>query len=390
MYTKTSEQVLSPLADTVAQLILFNEQCELNNTRMPDLRLVSRGVYEQVQNMVNLTLTLSSKSDDSEFISEMEKSSKLLGSSAQGLVEAAESLDKEETQKASTRQLLITHIKGILDNTRLVLSVYDDSEVRSIVKQCDLIQQNYLDPLEVLEKVSVMDSVQNVKTCCQNLFEVAQKCKERSKELLSENCCKNLNYCVEQASKLSTQLVSLVKICLVSENQDEFAKKSKDFALKDIKELLSEIKKLVMQDKDEISSSKKLQLDLNDFVSLKKGLSEISRNAILKTLSEQAEIGKFNEMESEKFEENCKLVSAVLTSAGITKDGAMIEKCKAKVVLAVRGVASSSPKTKELCKQHLETITEEWEDNLDKIHSLIQEDCLSELSPNSLKEASSI
>jgi hypothetical protein len=52
MYTKTSKQVLSPLADAVSALIVIISESEISNTATPDLTQLAKAVDTQIQNLV--------------------------------------------------------------------------------------------------------------------------------------------------------------------------------------------------------------------------------------------------------------------------------------------------------------------------------------------------
>jgi hypothetical protein len=52
MYTSTSKQILSPLAEAVFQLILTISDAEINNDPIPDLTQLARMVEDQTTNLV--------------------------------------------------------------------------------------------------------------------------------------------------------------------------------------------------------------------------------------------------------------------------------------------------------------------------------------------------
>ncbi len=61
MFTVTTKQILSPLADAVSQLIVIVSECEINNSAMPDLTSLAKNVSENIGNLVNIALHIQSQ-----------------------------------------------------------------------------------------------------------------------------------------------------------------------------------------------------------------------------------------------------------------------------------------------------------------------------------------
>jgi hypothetical protein len=52
MHTRTSKQVLAPLADAVSALIVIISESEVSQTPTPDLTQLAKAVDTQIQNLV--------------------------------------------------------------------------------------------------------------------------------------------------------------------------------------------------------------------------------------------------------------------------------------------------------------------------------------------------
>jgi vinculin len=70
MFTVTTKQILSPLADAVSQLIVNVSECEINNTAMPDLTPLAKNVSENIDNLVAIALRIQNQSNADEIVKE--------------------------------------------------------------------------------------------------------------------------------------------------------------------------------------------------------------------------------------------------------------------------------------------------------------------------------
>lgn len=396
MHTKTSEQILAPLADTVTQLFLFNEECERNGTFMPDLREVSKNVALQVDNMVNLGISMAQKSNDSTLKEQMPDACKQLHEAALELVESSNLLAKDGKDK-SARNKLMKGTKGILDGTRLVLSVYDDSEVREIVALCQNCESE-LQKLEQQKEINIVVPI--IRSSCQIIVDLAHRTNERSKELLIEDNSKRLDELTSNLSTLSPQLVSIMKMTLLNP-QDLEATKSKNLIISELKEICQEILIIVTKNPTEDQSQPKKDIGeideqeyLQEILNAKKLTNEMSNlnnwisregenipslpNWIKSTENNPQACPALEKEFNGEFEKLTKTVEYLDSKNENTKLLKRFERIKEKTypkmahALQSYGTLKAAGKDVSGAKQHLGTIVEEWESEVGKIQTELE------------------
>ncbi|KAI8834915.1 Vinculin family-domain-containing protein [Chytridium lagenaria] len=133
MHTTTSKSVLSPLAEAVTALILIISEAEISKTPMPDLSALAKIVDDQIRSLVGIGKRIAAQgnADDAlrngmpEACEEVLKASDLLLTSTSQLV--------RDPYSSPGRGQLLDSVRGILHGTTMVLTTFDDAEVRRII-----------------------------------------------------------------------------------------------------------------------------------------------------------------------------------------------------------------------------------------------------------------
>lgn len=126
---------------------------------MPDLERPVQGVSTAVTNLVKVGRETIQSSDDHILKQDMPASLQRV-ERASRLLEDASGMLKNDPFSQPARKKLIEGSRGILQGTSLLLSAFDESEVRKIIKECQKVLE-YLAVAEVID--SMEDLVQFVK-----------------------------------------------------------------------------------------------------------------------------------------------------------------------------------------------------------------------------------
>lgn len=124
------------------------------------------------------------------------------------LITAAKSL-KQDPKGRLGREYLLESVKGIMGGVSMVLSEYDDYEVRKIVNACLDANKNIV--LLKNDANTVTDVVNLLKTGSSAMVTVGQLASRRAKELIQDILMIRLKNAVEDLSKDSALLVSSLK-----------------------------------------------------------------------------------------------------------------------------------------------------------------------------------
>lgn len=138
-------------------MVILYEEAEDGNA-MPDLERPVQGVSNAVTNLVKVGRETIQSSDDHILKQDMPASLQRVERASRLLEEASKMLKADPYSPA--RKKIIEGSRGILNGISLLLSVFDESEVRKIIKECQKVLE-YLAVAEVID--SMEDLVQFVK-----------------------------------------------------------------------------------------------------------------------------------------------------------------------------------------------------------------------------------
>ncbi|KAI9206152.1 Vinculin family-domain-containing protein [Polychytrium aggregatum] len=224
MHTKTSRQVLSPLADAVTGLIGVVSECEINDTGLPDLSQVALVVDEQIKNLVGIGRKIQEgPSADETFKKEMPLASEAVSKCSKLLLASTTELQKDP-KSVSGRNCLLEAVKGILVGTTQVLNVHDDLEVRKIVKSSQQCQSYLNSIIELAAKVPdpavSQELLRTIARTSQTFVSLAQMTTRRLDELVLELLQARLKVDIGVLTRESPLLISSCKLAL-SKSSDE-------------------------------------------------------------------------------------------------------------------------------------------------------------------------
>ncbi|XP_022094248.1 vinculin-like isoform X5 [Acanthaster planci] len=205
--TKTIHSILDPVAQQVGQLVILHEQAEDGNA-MTDLTSPIKIVDQAVSNLVVVGKQTASTSKDEILRREMPPTFIKVEKSSGLLVEASDML-KQDPYSVPARKKLIDGARGILQGTSELLFVFDESEVRKIVKICEGV-------LQLLAVSEVVDTMADILTFVQSLTPVVTNMNSqvaaRREELINASHAAQLAQHLEQFQRLIPLLVSSMKI----------------------------------------------------------------------------------------------------------------------------------------------------------------------------------
>ncbi|ORX82343.1 Vinculin/alpha-catenin [Anaeromyces robustus] len=211
MFTATTKEVISPIADVVSQLIIRNAEAEQNNAYMEDISEYATNVCEQIKKFSDVVLSIiSSKGTDEILIKEMNEGNLIVQKAAENLLSAAKYL-KEDPHSSKGRGLLVDATKGILEGVTSLLNSYDDYNVRIIVQLCDELIGYYQQCRDNTDPQKIIDAI---KLCSRYSVKLASLSTQRIQELLSANLKKELQSAIDLLTKTSPLLISSCKAYL--------------------------------------------------------------------------------------------------------------------------------------------------------------------------------
>jgi len=79
MFTATTKQIISPIADVVSQLIVRNAEAEQNNSAMEDISEYASLVVAQIQNFSNVVMDIIGSQGSDEILKKEMNDGNLIG-----------------------------------------------------------------------------------------------------------------------------------------------------------------------------------------------------------------------------------------------------------------------------------------------------------------------
>lgn len=160
------------------------------------------------------------------------------------MVETCKALKNSPYDKPS-RAKLVEASKAILQGTTDILSAYDDSEVRKIVKLC----QSSREQLKQLKSIfELNDLLKIIRPACQSLVDLTALAKRRVDEILFPALQARLRDDIENINRSSGLLVSSSK-AVVQNSKNEGSIQSRDFCCDRLTDIISDIE-IVVQIRD--------------------------------------------------------------------------------------------------------------------------------------------
>ncbi|KAJ8049647.1 Vinculin [Holothuria leucospilota] len=212
-HTKTIGQILEPVAQQVSELVILHEASE-DGSAMPDLSQQIAVVNAAVQNLVRVGKETTASSKDQILKQDMPPAFTRVEEASNGLVEASVML-RDDPYSVPARKKLIEGARGILSGTAQLLLVFDQAEVRKILKHC----QSVLDYITVAEVIEVMqDLVTFVKNLTPGLTAMAQMVSNRIQELTFQIHRELLQKHLDSAKNAVPLLMSSIKITVTTIN----------------------------------------------------------------------------------------------------------------------------------------------------------------------------
>ncbi|KAL5267420.1 hypothetical protein ACHWQZ_G004455 [Mnemiopsis leidyi] len=214
-HTKTIASVLEPVAQQVSHLVVLYEAGQQGQA-MPDLVDNIKLVLTCVSNLATVAESTAQQSNDATFIRDFPSAMDAVNSSSAALNEAVLEL-RTDPYSSQGRRKLITGAKGILTGTCDLLLMYDESEVRKIVKNCEAVKSYFPVCLEVgtLEDLSFY-----IKNLTPGLTQVCKAVQNRAQELLHKPYADILRRETEQLKKFAPMLIGASKSLINAQNEE--------------------------------------------------------------------------------------------------------------------------------------------------------------------------
>ncbi|KAJ3260967.1 hypothetical protein HK103_006922 [Boothiomyces macroporosus] len=211
MHTKTSKQVLSPLADAVSALIIIISDSDINSTPTPDLSQLSKAVESQIQNLIVVAKKITNQPTADLTLKELMPLACQQVSDASNLLVSSTSLLARDPFSSKGRQDLLEAVKGILEGTTRILDVFDDSEMyfTSLLRNLLLGLENFNGDLN-----NQAQYIQNIKRISQSIFTTCQLCSKRVGDIVSDQLALDLKDAIENIKNESGPYIQACKLFL--------------------------------------------------------------------------------------------------------------------------------------------------------------------------------
>ncbi|KAJ3322065.1 hypothetical protein HDV06_003666 [Boothiomyces sp. JEL0866] len=219
MHTKTSKQVLSPLADAVSALIIIISDSDINSTPTPDLSQLSKAVESQIQNLIVVAKKITNQPTADLTLKELMPMACQQVSDASNLLVSSTTLLARDPFSSKGRQDLLESVKGILEGTTRILDVFDDSEILKILQQTSLLR-NLLLGLENFtgDLNNQTQYIHNIKRISQSIFTTCQLCSKRVGDIVSDQLALDLKDAIENIKNESGPYIQACKLFLTWPN----------------------------------------------------------------------------------------------------------------------------------------------------------------------------
>eukprot|EP00056_Hartaetosiga_gracilis_P002719 m.56122 g.56122 ORF g.56122 m.56122 type:complete len:833 (+) comp11174_c0_seq1:156-2654(+) len=237
VHTRGIRDVLSPISDQVAELIIVDERARQNKSGIPDLTKAAESIGAAIQSLVLVGESALEKGDDI-LKSRMPAACQQIEAAGKLFLDASVEL-KADPFSEEARALLITATRGLLTGTTNILMTYDTFEVRKIV----VLGEGMIELLSTAKDISTLEElVVLVKSLSTTLVSFVQLVEARQAELVSDTSRQTLIRENEALRKASPLLVTALRTFIFNSDNDQ-ARVSRDYA---IEQALGSIHRIVV------------------------------------------------------------------------------------------------------------------------------------------------
>ncbi|TPX30553.1 hypothetical protein SmJEL517_g05898 [Synchytrium microbalum] len=259
MYTVTTKEVLTPIAECVSELIQVVTDSQSKNTPLADLTALARIMDEQVQQLISVARSIQSNTpDDAILAQELPRACDEVSVASLMLVGATDDLKNDPFAKAP-KQTMLDAIKGVLSGTTHLIYAVDDSDVRKIVTACDTAIKLYsaIPTTSIAPPQPLIHLIQQTSTV---LVTVVQLSTKRVSELLQPMLQTRLKGALQSLQRESPLLITATKSLILGGGKPEAAESVRDIVARLVKSLL-EIK-IIVQIREDDQTDIKFKYDI--------------------------------------------------------------------------------------------------------------------------------
>eukprot|EP00055_Hartaetosiga_balthica_P002228 m.3187 g.3187 ORF g.3187 m.3187 type:complete len:834 (-) comp2027_c0_seq2:316-2817(-) len=237
VHTKGIRDVLSPISDQVAELILVDERAKSNGTGIPDLTQAAESIGSAIQSLVGVGKAAMQTGDEI-LKARMPAACEQIEAAGKLFLDASVEL-KADPFAEEARSLLITATRGLLTGTTNILMTYDTFEVRKIV----VLGEGMIELLATAKAVTSLEElVVLIKSLSATLVSFVQLVEARQAELINDSTRQVLIRENEALRKASPLLVTALRTYIFNQDNDQ-ALVSRDYA---VEQALSSIHNIVV------------------------------------------------------------------------------------------------------------------------------------------------
>eukprot|EP00051_Salpingoeca_urceolata_P027629 m.482435 g.482435 ORF g.482435 m.482435 type:complete len:818 (+) comp22546_c0_seq1:212-2665(+) len=234
--TRSIEQVLSPIAEQVSQLIVLDQRAQQNKTPIPDLTAAAEAIGMATRSLV-LAGRESMPGSDAELQSQMPPACEQVQAAGKLFMDATVQL-KADPYSSKARSHLVEAARGILAGTTNILIAFDAYEVRKIALLADSVTAQLV---KVKGVRTLEDLVSSVRTLSEAMIALAQLADARHEELMNASLRSRLLIANETLRKSSPLLVTALRTYVQNPGNTQ-AEASRDYS---IDQLLGAAKEIV-------------------------------------------------------------------------------------------------------------------------------------------------
>lgn len=207
-HTKLIQSILDPVAQQVGQLVIAHEEAGEGNVAY-DLLTPVKAVDGAVQNLVSVARQTLASSKDEETKRDMPPTFEAVATASKMLLDACYGISEDPSSKPH-KKMLLEGSTGILQGVSSLLLVFDQGEVRKMVKECQAII-DYLKMAEIIQSAQEVTQFTKALTDDNLVVRVTKKIGERQQDLTSTSHADILGEEIEQIEKALPRLLSSVK-----------------------------------------------------------------------------------------------------------------------------------------------------------------------------------
>eukprot|EP00045_Choanoeca_perplexa_P011866 m.127199 g.127199 ORF g.127199 m.127199 type:complete len:854 (+) comp15798_c0_seq1:147-2708(+) len=225
VHTISIEQVLSPIADKVSELIILDEQARQEGAPMPDLTPSAEHMALSIKNLCNVGRASMENGDD-QLKTRMPSACEQIEAAGKLFMDATVQLKLDEYSD-SGRTMLVQAARGLLSGTTNLLMTFDAFEVRKIINLGEAI----IELLATAKQITTLEElVVVIRSVKESLIALARLSEARHAELINASLRSRLLVANETLRKGSPLLVSALHT-YIQNDRNEQALSSRDYAV---------------------------------------------------------------------------------------------------------------------------------------------------------------